>query len=172
MTQKRWKLRPCDETIVHNLQKEIALHPVLTRLAVLRGIKDKASFQRFMTASFNDLHDPFLMKGMEEAVERIHTAINRDEKILIFGDYDVDGTTAVSVVYTFLESIYSNIEFYIPNRFTEGYGVSKQGIDFAHRIGVSLIITLDCGIKSIALVDYAKQLDIEVIICDHHTPDS
>lgn len=172
MTQKRWKLRPCDETIVHNLQKEIALHPVLTRLAVLRGIKDKASFQRFMTASFNDLHDPFLMKGMEEAVERIHTAINRDEKILIFGDYDVDGTTAVSVVYTFLESIYSNIEFYIPNRFTEGYGVSKQGIDFAHRIGVSLIITLDCGIKSIALVDYAKQLGIEVIICDHHTPDS
>ncbi|MBU3676472.1 MAG: single-stranded-DNA-specific exonuclease RecJ [Chitinophagaceae bacterium] len=171
MIQKRWKLKQCDESQVSTLQLETGLHPVLSRLAVLRGIRNKASFDRFMTASFSDLHDPFLMKGMHEAVERIHRAVSEEERILIFGDYDVDGTTAVSVVYTFLDSFYKHIDFYIPNRFTEGYGVSKQGIDYAHRTGVKLIITLDCGIKSIDLVNYARELGIAVIICDHHTPD-
>ncbi|MGI9192464.1 MAG: single-stranded-DNA-specific exonuclease RecJ [Chitinophagaceae bacterium] len=172
MLQKRWKLRACDESIVSKLHEETNLHPVLSRLAVLRGICNKASLDLFISAQFSDLHDSFLMKGMHQAVERMHRAIEQGEKILVFGDYDVDGTTAVSVVYTFLESFYTNIDFYIPNRFTEGYGVSKQGIDYAKNTGVSLIITLDCGIKSIELVDYAKHLGIDVIICDHHTPDT
>ena len=153
MIKKRWTLKACDDTAAESLQAALKIHPVLCRLLVQRGISTFESSKMFFRANSSHLLDPFLMKGMEQAVERIHRAISAGEKILIFGDYDVDGTTAVAVVFTFFRRIHPNLLFYVPNRFTEGYGVSKQGIDYAHEQGVSLIITLDCGIKSVGLID-------------------
>ena len=172
MIKKRWTLKACDDTAAESLQAALKIHPVLCRLLVQRGISTFESSKMFFRANSSHLLDPFLMKGMEQAVERIHRAISAGEKILIFGDYDVDGTTAVAVVFTFFRRIHPNLLFYVPNRFTEGYGVSKQGIDYAHEQGVSLIITLDCGIKSVALIDESNRLGMDVIVCDHHMPDS
>ena len=172
MIKKRWTLKACDDTAAESLQAALKIHPVLCRLLVQRGISTFESSKMFFRANSSHLLDPFLMKGMEQAVERIHRAISAGEKILIFGDYDVDGTTAVAVVFTFFRRIHPNLLFYVPNRFTEGYGVSKQGIDYAHEQGVSLIITLDCGIKSVALIDESNRLGMDVIVCDHHLPDS
>lgn len=172
MIKKRWKLKPYDEVATELLQSELKIHPILCRLLVQRGITTFDESKQFFRSNSNHLHDPFLMKGMEIAVERIHRAVSQGEKILIFGDYDVDGTTSVAVVYTFFQALHPNILFYVPNRFSEGYGVSKKGIDYAHEQGVSLIITLDCGIKSVALIDEANSLGMEVIVCDHHLPDS
>lgn len=171
MIKKRWTLKAYDENVAATLQSELKIHPVLCQLLAQRGITTFDASKQFFRSNKNHLHDPFLMKGMTLAVNRIHRAIEANEKILIFGDYDVDGTTAVAVVYTYFQRLHPNILFYVPNRFTEGYGVSKKGIDYAHEQGVGLIITLDCGIKSVALVDEANGLGMDVIICDHHLPD-
>ena len=135
-----------------------------------RGIKEEDA-KKFLHPQLNDLIDPFLMKDMDAAVERLNEAMGRKERIMVYGDYDVDGCTAVALVYKFLQQYYSNIDYYIPDRYDEGYGVSRKGIDFAHETGVGLIIILDCGIKAIKEIEYAKELGIDFIICDHHVPD-
>jgi single-stranded-DNA-specific exonuclease len=169
---KRWALKPADKNIIDTLSKALNIHPALCRLLCLRGINDFDSAKKFFRPDLNQLHDPFLMKGMKKAVARIMDAVEWNERVLIYGDYDVDGTTSVAVMYSFLRERYKGqLSFYIPHRYREGYGVSKQGIDFAIANGYTLMITLDCGIKSVELVTYAKENGIDVIICDHHTPD-
>lgn len=172
MLDKRWTLKPAEEQEVEHLHEALKINPVLCRLLVVRGIKDYDSAKTFFRPSLEQLHDPFIMKGMKEAATRIIDAFEWHEKILVYGDYDVDGTTAVATVFSFLRSQYDgDINYYIPNREREGYGVSRAGIDYAKEHGYTLMITLDCGIKSIELIKYAKSLDIDVIVCDHHTPD-
>ncbi|MEO6150475.1 MAG: single-stranded-DNA-specific exonuclease RecJ [Mucilaginibacter sp.] len=167
---KRWQVRQkANDEEVKRLAAELNIEPVLSNLLINRGIDNYEDARYFFRPDERHLHDPFLMAGMEQAVERIEAAIANNEKILIYGDYDVDGTTAVSTVYGFFESRYKNIDYYIPDRYAEGYGISTQGIDFAAEKGFSLIIALDCGIKSIDKVDYANTLGIDFIICDHHT---
>ncbi len=156
--------------IVDKLQKELNINETLAILLVQRGITDFDKAKQFFRPSFADLHNPFLMKDMEKAVSRIEKALENQEKILIFGDYDVDGTTAVSLMYLFLKEFTPYLEPYIPDRYTEGYGISFQGIDYAATNGFSLIIALDCGIKSIAEIAYAKEKNIDFIVCDHHLP--
>ena len=169
---KRWTLKSANEQEVEHLHEVLGINPVLCRLLALRGIKDYDAAKSFFRMSLEQLHDPFLMLGMTEAVSRITEAIEWHEKIIVYGDYDVDGTTAVATVYSFLRNQYKgDLAYYIPHREREGYGVSKVGIDYAHEHGYTLMITLDCGIKSVELVKYAKTLGIDVIICDHHTPD-
>ena len=115
-------------------------------------------------------HDPFLMKDMDKAVDRLETAIHNNEKILVYGDYDVDGTTSVALMYSFLKKLYRNMDYYIPDRYTEGYGISMRGIDYAAEQKISLVIALDCGIKAVEKIDYARQKGVDFIVCDHHTP--
>jgi single-stranded-DNA-specific exonuclease len=169
--QKRWNILSADLKTVKSLRDELKIHHVICQLLVLRGIKTFNEAKAYFRPSLEDLHDPYLMKDMEKAVSRIDHAMLSDEKILVFGDYDVDGTTAVAVMYRFLMELYPNCDFYIPHRYREGYGVSKQGIDFASENNFKLIISLDCGIKSVELVKYAKEKGIDFIICDHHMPD-
>jgi single-stranded-DNA-specific exonuclease len=154
-----------------SLAGELGISPILGRLLVQRGIETAAEARKFFRPQLQDLHDPFLMKDMDLAVERLNLAMGRKERIMIYGDYDVDGTTAVALVYKFVQQFYSNIDYYIPDRYNEGYGVSTQGIDSAADKGVSLIIVLDCGIKAVEEVTYAKEKGIDFIICDHHVPD-
>lgn len=169
--EKRWSIKPqADETIINRLISELSIDKVLASLLVQRGITTFDDAKKFFRPSLTDLHDPFLMKDMDKAVSRIEQAIQNHEKILVYGDYDVDGTTAVSLVYTFFKNHYQNIDYYIPDRYTEGYGISFQGIDFAKENNFTLIIALDCGIKSIDKVDYATERNIDFIICDHHRP--
>ncbi len=168
--QKRWLYLRADEQKVKRLKEELNIHPALLNILVQRGIYTYDDANNFFNPNLNTLHDPFLMKDMHTAVARINLAINRNEKILIYGDYDVDGTTAVALLYQFLVAIYPNIDCYIPNRYTEGYGISIKGIDFAAENNFTLIIALDCGIKSADKVTYASQKGIEFIICDHHLP--
>lgn len=165
----RWKLREADPEKVMALYTELKIHPALCRLLVLRGIETYTEAQKFFRPTLDDLHDPFLMRDMDKAIARIELAIANCEKILVYGDYDVDGTTSVAVVYSFLHNFYPNLDYYIPNRYTEGYGISTTGIDFAVANGFSLIIALDCGIKSIDKIAYANEKNIDFIICDHHT---
>ncbi len=169
--QKRWTILEADQDKVISLQQSLRIHPTLCTILVHRGIETFEQARNFFRPSLSDLHDPWLMKDMDKAVDRIVKAISREEKILIFGDYDVDGTTAVASVYKFLKKTHSLIDFYIPHRYREGYGISKAGIDFAKENGFTLIIALDCGIKSIELIRYARGLDIDFIVCDHHLPD-
>ena len=147
------------------------MSPVLAHLLIKREITTESAAKRFFRPQLSDLINPFLMKDMDIAVDRLNDAMGRKERILVYGDYDVDGCTAVALVYKFLQQFYSNIDYYIPDRYDEGYGVSKKGIDFAHQTGVKLIIILDCGIKAIQEIEYAKSLGIDFIICDHHVPD-
>ena len=170
LPQKRWTYLEADETLVNELQSQLKIHPVLCKLLVLRNITTFEEAKDFFRPSLEKLHDPFLMQDMDKAILRIETALEKKEKILIYGDYDVDGTTAVSLVYSFFNAFYENVTYYIPDRYTEGYGISFQGIDFAADNDVSLIIALDCGIKSNDKVDYAKARNIDFIICDHHLP--
>lgn len=171
LVNRRWVLKPVDANKVEELQKTLNIHPVLCRLLVLRGIDTYEQAKQFFRPELTMLHDPFLMKGMKEAVARITEAVEWHERILVYGDYDVDGTTAVAVMYSFLKKKGdTHVSYYIPHRYREGYGVSRQGIDFAIDNGFSLVITLDCGIKSAELVAYAKTKGIDVIVCDHHTP--
>lgn len=171
--QKRWKIKQYDPVAAHALQSSLKIHPILCQLLVQRGYDSYQKTKHFFRPKLSDLHDPWLMKDMLKAVKRILTAINKGEKILVFGDYDVDGTTSVACVFQFLQKIYDpeKIDFYIPHRYREGYGVSRAGIDFAKENDFTLIISLDCGIKSTELIQYAKSLDIDFIVCDHHLPD-
>ncbi len=169
--EKRWNILSCDENKKNTLQQTLKVHPVVCKILVQRGIETFEQAKDFFRPSLTDLHDPWLMKDMDKAVERIVTAVNSNEKILVFGDYDVDGTTSVATIYQFLRKIHSNFDFYIPHRYREGYGVSKAGIDFAKENGFTLIISLDCGIKSFDLITYAKEIGIDFVVCDHHLPD-
>lgn len=153
------------------LGEKLNMSTILTQLLIRRGISTESAAKRFFRPQLADLINPFLMKDMDVAVDRLNDAMGRKERILVYGDYDVDGCTAVALVYKFLQQFYSNIEYYIPDRYNEGYGVSKQGIDYAYENGVKLIIILDCGIKAIEEIAYAKSLGIDFIICDHHVPD-
>ena len=176
----QWNIRcltAVEQEVQQQLERELNISSAAARLLVVRGIQTADEARAFVRPSLDKLHDPFLMKDMDKAVERLHQAITQGEKILIYGDYDVDGTTAVALMYRFLQNLASNLspltfnlDYYIPDRYTEGYGVSQQGIDYAAAQGCSLIITLDCGIKAVEKVAYAKSKNIDVIICDHHTP--
>lgn len=153
------------------LGEKIGMSPILANLLIQRGIKTESAAKRFFRPMLNELIDPFLMNDMDVAVDRLNDAMGRKERIMVYGDYDVDGCTAVALVYKFLQQFYSNIDYYIPDRYEEGYGVSHKGIDYANETGVKLIIVLDCGIKAIEEIAYAKSLGIDFIICDHHVPD-
>lgn len=162
---------PEEKETAIELGKKLNMQPALTQLLVKRGITTESAVKRFFRPQLSELINPFLMKDMDVAVDRLNDAMGRKERILVYGDYDVDGCTAVALVYKFLQQFYSNIDYYIPDRYVEGYGVSKQGIEFAHETGVKLIIILDCGIKAVEEIAYAKSLGIDFIICDHHVPD-
>ena len=170
---KRWNILSGNDEKEKALNQSLKINTTLNKILVQRGIDDFEKSKAFFRPQLNDLHDPFLMKDMQKAVDRIIAAINKNEKILIFGDYDVDGTTSVACMYQFICKIHTPhlIDFYIPHRYREGYGISKAGIDFAATHDFSLIIALDCGIKSVDLISYAKGLGIDFIICDHHLPD-
>jgi single-stranded-DNA-specific exonuclease len=169
--EKRWNLKPVDPQKVITLQEHLKISPVLCTMLTQRGIESYEEARRYFRPSLQDLHDPFLMKDMRKAVDRIVTALHNKEKILVYGDYDVDGTTSVACMYRFLKSLEANAEFYLPHRYKEGYGVSKAGIEYAISNGFNLIVSLDCGIKSVELVGLAKSNGIDFIICDHHLPD-
>ena len=170
--EKRWKIKkPADAEAVKKLSESLNVNSIVANLLLQRGISDFDSAKKFFRPSLSDLHDPFLMKDMDKAVERIEHAIKNEENILVYGDYDVDGTSAVALVFSFFSSIYANIHFYIPDRYKEGYGISTAGIDFASENNFSLIIALDCGIKANDKITYAKEKKIDFIICDHHLPD-
>lgn len=173
MLQKRWNILTADDEKVQQLYAGLKIHPVLCKILSQRTIDDYDKAKQYFRPQLTDLHDPWLMKDMDKAIDRITTAFDQQEKILVFGDYDVDGTTAVSCMLRFLQKIYSpeKVEFYIPHRYREGYGVSKKGIDFAIENGFTLIVSLDCGIKSVDLIQYAKENGIDFIVCDHHMPD-
>ena len=153
------------------LADKIGMSPVLAELLLQRGIRTESAAKRFFRPMLSELIDPFLMNDMDVAVDRLNDAMGRKERIMVYGDYDVDGCTAVALVYKFLQQFYSNLEYYIPDRYEEGYGISKKGLDLAAEHGVKLIIVLDCGIKAIEEISYAKQLGIDFIVCDHHVPD-
>ena len=170
----KWNYLPLtseEQDLEIELAKKYAGSPAIAELLVQRGITSVANAERFFNPSLSDLHDPFLMKDMDKAVDRLNRAMGAKEKILVYGDYDVDGTTAVSLVYKYLRNYYSHIEYYIPTRDEEGYGISIKSIDYAVSKGVKLIIVLDCGIKAIEEIAYAKSQGIDFIICDHHVPD-
>ena len=170
----KWKydpLTPEKSRQALELSEKLSMSPTLTGLLVKRGITTESAAKRFFRPQLSDLINPFLMKDMDVAVDRLNDAMGRKERVLVYGDYDVDGCTAVALVYKFLQQFYSNIDYYIPDRYDEGYGVSKKGIDYAHETGVKLIIILDCGIKANDMIAYAKSLGIDFIICDHHMPD-
>ena len=166
--EKRWLIEETDSEIVNQLSQSLKINKKLCHLLVARGIKSFEEARDFFRPNYSLLHDPYLMKDMDKAIQRIEKAISKNEKILVFGDYDVDGTTAVSLVFSFLQSIYSNIGYYIPDRYKEGYGISFAGIDYAEENNFGLIIALDCGIKSNDKIDYANNKNIDFIICDHH----
>ncbi|RYF88708.1 MAG: single-stranded-DNA-specific exonuclease RecJ [Chitinophagaceae bacterium] len=172
MLEKRWTILPYDATVAAQLRDELKISPILCNMLVSRGITTFNAAKDYFRPSLEKLHSPWLMKDMKLAVDRLLKSFAGQEKILVFGDYDVDGTTAVACMYQFLCSVYepNNIEFYIPHRYREGYGVSKAGIDYAAANGFSLIVALDCGIKSVELIAYAASLGIEFIVCDHHLP--
>ncbi|MEN9702368.1 MAG: single-stranded-DNA-specific exonuclease RecJ [Bacteroidota bacterium] len=169
--EKRWNIIAADPAKVQSLQAALKIHPILCELLVQRGITDFDAAKNFFRPNLSHLHDPWLMKDMQKAVGRIDIAIKSNQKILVFGDYDVDGTTSVATLYQFLRQLTENLDYYIPHRYKEGYGVSKIGIDFAKENGFDLIISVDCGIKSTELIAYAKELGMDFIICDHHLPD-
>ena len=169
--EKIWKEKSAaNEAIVNKLVHELNAPLVVARMLVQRGIDTPAKVKKFFNPKITDLYDPFLMKDMDKAIERIQAAVANNEGVLIFGDYDVDGTTSVALVYSFFKDKFSKIDYYIPDRYKEGYGISNQGIDYAKENNLSLIVALDCGIRSIDKVEYAKSLGIDFIICDHHLP--
>ena len=166
--QMRWVQLPANEEKVAALHSALKVHPVICQMLIQRGIETYEDAKAFFRPELDKLHDPFLMRDMDKAINRITTAIERNERILIYGDYDVDGTTSVATVYCFLRDFYPNIDYYIPHRYTEGYGISFKGIDYAQETGCALIIALDCGIKANDKIDYANERNIDFIICDHH----
>ena len=172
--QFKWNYQPptpSQEQSANELAEKLSISPVLAMLLIRRGITTESAAKRFFRPQLADLINPFLMKDMDLVVDRLNDAMGRKERILVYGDYDVDGCTAVALVYKFLRQFYSNIDYYIPDRYDEGYGVSRKGINYARETGVKLIIILDCGIKAIEEIAYAKEQGIDFIICDHHVPD-
>ena len=171
--EKRWKILSADESKIISLQQSLQINYALCKILAERSIDTFEKAKDYFRPQLEQLHDPFLMKDMDKAVGRILQAINNNEKILVFGDYDVDGTTSVACMFRFLKKIHikENISFYVPHRYREGYGVSKMGIDFAKENNFTLIISLDCGIKSVELIGYARSLGVDFIVCDHHLPD-
>lgn len=170
----KWNYEPpssAQRDAAEELAKSLGMNPVLGSLLVNRGITSMSEAKQFFRPQLNELLDPFLFRDMDKAVNRLNEALGRKERILVYGDYDVDGCTAVALVYRFIQQFYSNIDYYIPDRYEEGYGVSHKGVDYAYETGVKLIIVLDCGIKAIEEIGYAKQKGIDFIICDHHVPD-
>ncbi|HWK56662.1 MAG TPA: single-stranded-DNA-specific exonuclease RecJ [Parapedobacter sp.] len=169
--QKRWAIASCnDGSETRQLSEALGIHRVLAELLVKRGVNNFDDARCFFRPDLSSLHDPFLMKDMDEAIARIEKAIGNKEKVLIYGDYDVDGTTAVAVVYSFFRQFHSGLEFYLPDRYAEGYGISKQGIDYAAENGFTLVIALDCGIKALDKISYARSRGVDFIIGDHHLP--
>ena len=169
--KKQWNLKPkANEQLVAELQESLGVAKIVAELLVQRGITTFETAKTFFRPDLSHLHDPFLMKDMDSAVSRLSTAIQKGENILVYGDYDVDGTTAVSLMYSFIKSIHDKVEYYIPDRYAEGYGVSFKGVDYAANNQFSLIIALDCGIKAVDKIDYAREKGIDFIICDHHRP--
>lgn len=169
--EKRWVIQdPGDQNIVNKLSETLSIDKVLARLLVQRGVTSYPEAKDFFRPSLDSLHDPFLIKDMDKAISRIDQAIERGERIMVYGDYDVDGTTAVALTYAFLSDYYTNIDFYIPDRYKEGYGISLEGIDYAKETDVKLIIALDCGIKALNQINYAREKGIDFIVCDHHRP--
>jgi len=169
--EKRWNLKEvADPFEINYLADSLNISEILAKLLVLRNIKTFAQAKSFFRASLEDLHDPFLMNGMEEATHRVIEAVTNQEKILVYGDYDVDGTTSTAMLYMFLETLNANVGYFIPNRVKEGYGISTQGIDYAKDLEVKLLISVDCGITAVDEVEYAKKFGIDTIICDHHQP--
>ena len=169
--ERNWVIKEAgDNVVVKQLMNSLDVPHALATLMVQRGITSFDEARSFFRPSLDNLHDPFLMKDMNIAVDRISSAIYKNEKILIYGDYDVDGTTSVALLYSFLRNIYPNIDFYIPDRYKEGYGISSRGIDYAHANNCKLMITIDCGIKAVEKIKYASSLGLDVIICDHHFP--
>ena len=162
---------PDQKKAADELGEKLGMSPILAQLLIKRGITTESAAKRFFRPQLADLINPFLMKDMDVAVDRLNDAMGRKERILVYGDYDVDGCTAVALVYKFLQQFYSNIDYYIPDRYDEGYGISKKGLEYAKETGVKLIIILDCGIKAIEEIAYAKSIGIDFIICDHHVPD-
>lgn len=169
--EKRWKLLPTDSFKSESLSNALKINQNICKILVQRGLENFEENKKFFRPQLADLYSPWLMKDMEKAVDRVLKSFQTQEKILVFGDYDVDGTTSVASFFQFLKSNYSNVDFYIPHRYKEGYGVSKAGIDYAKENNIKLIISLDCGIKSYDLISYAKDLGIDFIVCDHHMPD-
>ncbi len=171
---QNWKYEPLSQEqgdLAKRLSAELDLSPVLCSLLVRRGVTSVAEAKNFFRPKLSHLHNPFLMNDMDTAVARLNKALGKKERILVYGDYDVDGTTAVALVYKFLQQFSSNIDYYIPDRNEDGYGISKRGVDYAYSTGVKLVIVLDCGIKAIEEIAYAKSLGIDFIVCDHHVPD-
>lgn len=172
MPEKRWNILAYNAQHAADLQASLNINPIICRILTQRGIHTYEEAKHYFRPSLNDLHSPWLMKDMDKAVQRIDKAIRDKEKVLVFGDYDVDGTTAVASMFSFLKNLIDPnlLEFYIPHRYREGYGISQAGIDYAKAQGFSLVIALDCGIKSVELIDYALTLGIDFIVCDHHLP--
>ena len=168
--EKRWEIKKADSSLVKDLAKELNVSEIVAYLLVLRGVTTFQDAKLFFRPEIEHLHNPFLMKNMQQAVARIEDAIAKNQKILVYGDYDVDGTTSVAMMYSFLKKFNQNIEYYIPCRYEEGYGISLKGIDYAKDNNFELIIALDCGIRAVNQVDYANKKNIDFIICDHHTP--
>jgi single-stranded-DNA-specific exonuclease len=168
---KRWKISVADPEKTESLFQSLKINKTLCNILVQRGIDNYDKAKDFFRPQLAQLHSPWLMKDMDKAVDRILAAFHQHEKILVFGDYDVDGTTSVASMYQFLSSIYDLVDYYIPHRYREGYGISKIGIDHAKENGITLIVSLDCGIKSVELISYAQSLGIDFIVCDHHLPD-
>ena len=170
--ERQWTVKPvASPEKAARLATELGIDRVLADLLVQRGVETFDEAHSFFRPRLEDLHDPFLMKDMDKAVERVHQAVTSGQKILVYGDYDVDGTTAVAQVYSFLKQFTSKVSFYIPDRYDEGYGLSYKALDWASDNGINLVITLDCGIKAIEKVEYARGKGIDVIICDHHLPE-
>ncbi|GIV31804.1 MAG: single-stranded-DNA-specific exonuclease RecJ [Saprospiraceae bacterium] len=168
--RKRWTLIPADEHLVNQLQKALRIHPALCRVLVQRGITDYDLAYQFFRPRLDDLHNPFQMKDMDRAVARLRKALNEGEKILLYGDYDVDGTTCVALLYEFLTGLGAHVDYYLPDRHKEGYGVSLEGVDYARHNGVGLVIAMDCGIQAHEAIRQAAAHGIDFIVCDHHLP--
>ena len=170
--KKRWKAKPFDKSAANRLQRELDIDPVFCRLLAQRGVTTLDDARLFFRPRLDDLHDPFLMQDMEAAVARLDSAVQSGERILLYGDYDVDGTTAVAMMHSFLRPFHEKLEYYLPDRYREGYGLSFEGLDYARERGVGLIIAMDCGIKAREQAQRARQLGIDLIICDHHLPEA
>ena len=171
LPKKKWSvLENVEQDLLSDFCGELNIPPALAKILIRRNIKTKAEAKKYFMPDIGQLHDPFLMKGMEKAAERILEVIRNKENILIFGDYDVDGTSGVSMFHCFLRELGVPNEYFIPDRFTDGYGLSNTGIDFAVTKGIKLIVSIDCGITAYDKVEYAKTLGVDIIICDHHQP--